>query len=123
MSIPLSFSFAGTLSYAPFSGSPVLPVPINVSGSYTTKSDDKYELIGAVTKAIDFGGVAAAGAKAILVFYDAGSASVMLQFGAENFELKAGSGFLYLNVNPTAGPLAANLISTSNASLRVVVLG
>lgn len=121
--IQLPFSFTGTLTYTPYSGANPQNIGVNVSGNFSSKSDDKYELVGAVTKAIDFGSVGAAGAKAILVIYDQGLSPVTLQIGAENLELKAGSSFLYLNTNPTTGITAANLISTVDASLRAFVLG
>jgi len=121
--IQLPFSVSGTLQFTPYPGGQPLPVPFNASGNFTSKSDDKYEIVGAGTKAIDFGTCPAGGCKVLLVYYEAGTASVMLQLGAEQIELKPGGVHLYINPSPVAGIVSANLITTADASVRCVVLG
>lgn len=121
--IQLPYSFAGTLSFTPYSGGQPVPVPFNASGNFSSKSDDKYEIVGAQTKAVDFGTSPAAGAKVVLVIYEQGTAPVQLQIGAQSIELKPGGAFLYFDPSPTAGVTAASLITTADATVRCVVLG
>lgn len=121
--IQLPFSFQGTLSYTPYSGSQPVPLPLSFSGNFTSKSDDKYEIVGAQTKAIDFGTSGPAGCKVLVVIVEQGASPVMLQIGTEQIELKAGSSFMYFNPSPTAGLTGANLITTVDATVRCLVLG
>jgi len=121
--IQLPFSFAGAFQYTPYSGAQPVPLPLNFSGNFTSKSDDKYEIVGAVTKAIDFGTVGAAGCKVLVVVYEQGASPIMLQIGAQQIEMKPGSVEMYFNPSPTAGVTAANLITTVDATVRCLVLG
>lgn len=122
--IQLPFSCSGNLAYTPYpNASTQLTVPISVSGSFTSKSDDKYELVGAVTKALDFSTIGAGGAKLLYIKYEQGTAAVTLDLGTDTLELKPGGFLLYANPSPTASITAASLVTTADATLQVVALG
>jgi hypothetical protein len=123
------FAFAGALQLSSDPSLPADPIPFNFSSSFVALSSGVLNITGSGSTSIPFDGVPAAGAKGILVRYDAaqqaGAASVLLTLNssAENKELTPGSVFVYLNANPAVGITSASIAATAPCQLRFWVLG
>jgi len=117
-------SVTGSVLYTPHpSAASQLAIALAASTNFTSKSDDKYELVGAVTKSLDFSTIGASGAKLLYIKYEQGTAAVTLDLGTDTLELKVGGFFLYYNPSPTASISSASLVTTADATLLVLALG
>lgn len=123
--IVLPFSFAGVLQYTPYSGAQPVSIPVNASGSFSSRSDDKYEILGAQTKAVDFGSSPGAGCKVLLIVYVQGTAPIMVKVNGSvtGEEIVQGGSRFYVNPVPAAGITAASITTTADATVLAIVLG
>lgn len=121
----LPFDFTGTLNYVPYPGAAKIPVPVNIAGQFSSKSDDKYEIVGAQTKSIDFGTCSSAGCKVLLIVYLAGTSPIMVKVNGSltEEELTPGGARLYVDPAPATGITSASITTTTDATVLAIVLG
>lgn len=121
MAANLAYRLGVTLESAQAPGAALAseaPFALSYSGLYEQGSSDRHVLTGAGTKNLDFGTVSAAGAKGILVYYEAGSAPITVG----GIELTQGGIFLVHNPAPTAGETALAVVHTADATIRCRIL-
>lgn len=120
----LAVDVALQLNLVPSPGAPVQARPgLTFAGSYKKRSDDRYELTGSGTKTVDFAGIPSAGAKVLVVFYEAGTAVIELDLGTDTLELSQGGFIVYTNPVPANGLDALSIVHTADATVQVLVLG
>ncbi len=132
MSASTPYTISGALNYPPDAGAAAVDRTFGGSGNFESKTEATYVLTGAGTQSVDFGTITTNGAKAVLVELDAdpspSAAPVNVQFnggGAPGqLEISPGGHFDYHNPVPTAGGvLSMDIVHTTNACVRVRVLG
>jgi hypothetical protein len=132
MSVSVPFSFSGTLLYPPDSGAPNAQVSVAGAGAFTQKAEFKFELSGSGTQDVNFGSIATAGAKFILIEVEPdtslGAAPINVRVNGGDstgqIEIAPGGAFLLYSPVPTAGGvLALSLVYTAAATVWVRVLG
>lgn len=119
------FQVQGTLTFPPDEGQQQVAIPFGLSNQFTSVLDMRLALIGAGTTAVPFGSVAAA--KLLLVEFEAasGAAPVNLLFngGTDDVELSPGGMLLLASPAPTAGVTGLSIVRTTDAVVRVRLLG
>lgn len=117
----------GTVQFPPDEGQQPVPVQFGFSCQYTQCVDSRLSLIGAGTTAVPFGSIAAPGAKAVLIEYEADSAaaSITVKFNgsADGIELKPGGMILYTNPAPATSLTEISLVRTTDGVVRVRLFG
>jgi hypothetical protein len=120
-------AFAGALQLAADPSLPNDPIPFNFSGAFVALANGLLNITGAGTTPIPFDGVPAAGAKGILIRYDAqtGAAALMLALNSSitPIELTPGSFLAYFDAAPSAGITTAALTATVGCQVRFWILG
>jgi hypothetical protein len=101
-----------------------------VSGTYKHEGGGRYNLEGAGTQVVDFGSLAALGAKAIHIEVatvapngTAAPVLVTINGGAEPWEIAQGGHIEYCNPLPAVGILSMSIAHTQDACVTVRVLG
>lgn len=121
---PLPATLAIDLKYTQYPGGPLVQSPPVAAALNTlVQSADRLDLKGAGAANVDFAGVAAAGAKLVLVVFEAGTAAITLDYGTDTEELKPGGVFLVYNPVPVAGRTALAINYTADSVVRTLVLG
>jgi hypothetical protein len=122
------YTLSGTLSFPPDTGQPVVALPFSASGNFTSKEEAIFNLTGSGTQSISLGTIPGAGAKAVMIKVDAGTglSPVTVKVNGSStgqIEVSPG-GFLVLsNPTPTSGITQLDIVYSSNATVRVTVLG
>jgi hypothetical protein len=119
------FQMQGTLSYPPESGAQQVPLPFGLSGSFTSLMDERLVMTGAGTQAVSFGSIT--NAKLLLVEYELtqGAAAIQLHINGstDDIELTPGGVLLLGSPAPVAGVSSLGIERTSDAVVRVRILG
>jgi hypothetical protein len=133
MATDVPFTSAASLTYPPDDGAAAVARSNSVSGTYQHEAGGTFVLTGSGTQTVDFGSIAAVGAKAIHVEVDpvaAGgvAAPVNIQFNGAgvpgNIEIAQGGHIEIANPIPTAGGiLAMDIVHTQDACVKVRILG
>jgi hypothetical protein len=121
-------AFAGALQLSSDPSLPADPIPFNFSGQFVALASGVLNITSPSTTPFPFDGVPAAGAKGILVRYDAQGAGALAAQIALNactppFELTPGSFFCYFNAAPGSGITAATITVTAACQIRFWILG
>lgn len=128
MTLPLNIT--ASMGTPPVEGQPDCPFPINFTAQYEHRVAARYTLVGAGTQVVDFGSLAATGAKAIAITVDpdpspaAQPVQVTINGGAETWEFDVGGFLLYGNPDPTAaGILAMSIAHAADVKMYVWIFG
>jgi hypothetical protein len=120
-------AFAGALQLSADPSLPADPIPFNYSGTFVALASGVLNISSAGTTPIPFDGVPAAGAKGILVRYDAQSGALAAQLALNActppVEITPGSLFVYFNAAPGSGVTSAAITVTAACQIRFWVLG
>lgn len=123
----IPFTVELTVNLPSDDGQDLAPIQYSFSGSVNSAVEYKLDLVGSGTKTLDFGTAPAAGAKFILVKVELGQgvAPVMVRpnGGTVAEEVSAGGAKMLCSPSPVAGITSMTLEYTTNASVRVWVLG
>lgn len=123
----IPFTVELTLSIPPDAGQDLAPVQYSYSGTVNSAVEYKLDLTGSGTKTLDFGTAPAAGAKFILVKVEPaqGVAPVLVRpnGGTVAEEVSSGGAKMLCSPAPSAGITSMTLEYTSDATVRVWVLG
>lgn len=122
MSTP--FVIESTLRYPPEDGEPVVPRPVSLSSSYTSKAEFDFTFSGSGSKVVDLGTIAT-GVRALHIEVDAESTpsiavNITINGGTDVLQLKPGGFISYGNPDPSAGGITAFTITRTQAC-RVLV--
>lgn len=124
------FNVSAEFSVPPYTGTPECPVPLAANGTYESKGSGRLSLSGTGTAALNFGGLAAAGAKLVVVQVapDASLAAqpvdVTFNGSSDAVQLSPGGFLLVHNPKPTAsGLLSGQVAHTANAIVWYWVFG
>lgn len=128
MSTP--FTLQGTLAYPADLGGANETHSFSLAGSFEHKAEFELKLTGSGTKAVDFGSLAADGAKVLYLKVDpaasgdtAAPVNLRINGSSDDVEVAQG-GFLCLgSPSPASGILSLSIVYTQNAFVRIVVLG
>jgi hypothetical protein len=124
---PQPVAFAGALQLAADPSLPNDPIPFNYSGQFVALASGVLNISSAGTTPFPFDGVPAAGAKGILVRYDAqtggAAAQIALNACTPPFELTPGGFFCYFNATPGSGITSASITVTAACQIRFWILG
>ena len=130
MSVETPFTSLATLTYPPDDGAAAAARSNSVAGTYTHEGGGRYDLTGAGTQVVDFGSLAALGAKAIHIevapVAAGGTAApilVTINGGSEPWEIAQGGHIEYCNPLPAVGILSMSIEHTQDACVVVRVLG
>lgn len=119
------FTVQGTLVIPPDEGATPISIPFGLSGSFTSVLDTRLALVGADTTVVPFGSVT--NAKLLLVEYEAaqGAAPVnlLVNGGTDDLELSPGGFLLLASPTPQAGWAGLSIVRTTDAVIRVRLLG
>lgn len=117
----------GTATFPPDEGAPAVPVAFGVSCQYSSVLDAKLVMTGSGSQVVPFGTVAAPGAKAALLEYEAaaGAAPIQVRFngGTDSFELTPGGFLCWGNPAPAVGVTAITIVHAGDATVRVRLFG
>ena len=117
----------GTVLFPPDESQQPVPVQFGFSGQYTNVVDSRLVMVGAGVQAVPFGSLAAPGAKAFLLEYeaDATAAAITVKFNgsADGIELKPGGVILYTNPSPGTGITQISLTRTTDGVVRARLFG
>lgn len=120
-------AFAGALELSADQSLPQDPIPFNFSGSLIALASGILNISGAGTTSFPFGGAPAAGAKGILIRYDAQAGALAAQLALNGsitpIELTPGGFFVYFNAAPAAGITTAAITVTAACQIRFWILG
>lgn len=121
---PLPATLVIDLKYAQYPSGPLVQAPPVAAALNTlVQSADRLDLKGVGSASVDFAGVAAAGAKLVLVVFESGTAAITLDYGTDTEELKPGGVFLVYNPTPVAGRVSLSINHTTDSVVRTLVLG
>lgn len=133
MSAQTPFTSEVSLSYPPDDGAAAAARANTVAGTYQHEAGGRFVLTGAGTQVVDFGSLAATGAKAIHIEVEpvaAGgtAAPVNIQFNGAgapgNIEIAQGGHIELANPTPSAaGITAMSIVHTQDACVTVRILG
>ena len=130
MAADTPFTSSATLTYPPDDGAAAAARSNSVSGTYKHEAGGRFVLTGSGTQTVDFGSIAAVGAKVVHIEVEPVSAGgvaapVNVQFnGAGNTEIAQGGHVEYCNPIPTAGGiLSMDIVYTQDACVTVRILG
>jgi hypothetical protein len=121
------FTLQGTLTLPPDEGAQQVPISFSLSGSFTSLLESRLVMTGAGTTVVPFGTVGTPGAKVLVIEYEAavGAAPVQLNFngGTDDIELAPGGLLVYASPVPVAGLTSLSIVRTTDAVIRVRLLG
>lgn len=123
------FSTSGSLAYPPETGMQPVQLPFGGAGSFESKVEAEYNIPSAGTIDVDFGTLAAPGAKGFLLEVDANSTGLPINVrfngagAAGQMEVSPGGHVSYFSPLPATGITAISIVSTSPNRVRVRVLG
>jgi hypothetical protein len=121
------FTLQGTLVIAPDEGQAQVPLPFSLSNQYQSIAEARLVMSGTGDQEVPFGSVGSPGAKAVVIEYeddpDADPIQLTFNGGDEEIELSPGGFFVYASPNPATGITAISIARTSDAVVRVRVLG
>lgn len=128
MSTP--FSWNGVLNLPPDTGQPIQSIEFGGSAQFDGRATAVLKLTGSGTHSVCFGTVAA-GAKGILVEVDADSTGLLSPVNIQvngggapgQMEVSPGGFWAYFNPSPVAGITSMDIVYTSDATVRVWILG
>lgn len=124
---PQPIAFAGALQLAADPSLPNDPIPFNFSGQFVALASGVLNIPSSGTTPFPFDGVPSAGAKGILIRYDAqvGAAAAQLALNSSltPIELTPGSMFLYFDAAPAAGITSASITVTAACQIRFWIFG
>jgi hypothetical protein len=119
------FTVQGTLLFPPDEGQAQVSIPFGLSNQFTSVLDTRLNMTGAGTTAVPFGSVA--NAKLLLVEYEAaaGAAAINLNVngGTDDLEISPGGMLLLASPTPQAGWASLSIVRTTDAVVRVRLLG
>jgi hypothetical protein len=119
--------FAGALQLSADPSLPADAIPFNFSGALVALASGILNITGPGTTNVPFNGAPAAGAKGILIRYDAqtGAAALTLSLNSATppIELTPGSLFVYFDANPAAGVTSAAIAATVACQVRYWIFG
>ncbi len=107
---------------------PAEPLPFALASQYTSRVEYELDLpVAAGTITLDFGTLPAAGAKAIMVLYDAQASAAPVEFSfnasATPLELSQGGFIILASPTPVAGVTSMSVDHTTTGHLRIWILG
>ncbi len=133
MAADTPFTSLGSLTYPPDDGAAAVARSNSVSGTFQHEAGGRFVLTGTGTQVVDFGSIAAVGAKTIHIEVEpvaAGgvAAEVNIQFNGAgvpgNIEIAQGGHIEIANPIPTAGGiLSMSIVHTQDATVTVRILG
>lgn len=104
-------------------GTNVAPIDLTASLPYTSRADFVKSFAGVVTdQAVDFGTLASAGAKGILVKAISGACTIKFNGGTDAWPLAVGGYFLWINPSQPF-PMSALITTTAAAQILFVAVG
>lgn len=133
MATDTPFTSAASLTYPPDDGAAAVARSNSVSGTYQHEAGGRFVLTGTGTQVVDFGSIAAVGAKAIYIEVDpvaAGgiAAPINVEFNGAgapgDIEIAQGGHIDIANPIPTAaGILSMDIVYTQDCCVTVRILG
>lgn len=126
------FTINGSLSFPPDEGQQQVAVPFGLAGNYKAITDMRLTLSGSGTQVVPFASVGSPGAKVVLVEYElpVGAAAqtaqpiqLHLNGGSEDIELSPGGFLIMGNPAPAVGITSLSLDYSSEATVRVRLMG
>jgi hypothetical protein len=119
------FVVQGTLVYPPDEGQQQVSLPFGLSGAFTSVLDTRLVLAGAGTTLVPFGSVV--NAKLLLVEVELAQAAAPVNLhvngGTDDLELSPGGLLLMASPSPTDGWARLEIVRTTDAVVRVRLLG
>ena len=122
------FTLETMLSLPGTPGLPIDPIAFQAALQYNSKAEYEYNLpAGSGTQVVNFGTMPAAGAKAVLLYYEplqaAPVVAVTINGGNQPLELSNGGFLSFCSPVPAAGITAMTLAYTGAGRVRVWLLG
>jgi len=119
------FSVLGTLTFPPDEGQQQVSLAFGLSNQFTSVLDMRLALTGAGTTVVPFGSVATA--KLLLVEFEAASGAapinLLINGGTDEIELSPGGLLLLASPTPQSGVAGLSIVRTTDAVVRVRLLG
>lgn len=126
----IPFVISGELTLPPDDGAAPVASTVSVSGSFLSEEGGRLVLVGSGTKVVSFGSVGAPGAKAVYIEYlqpstgpDGAPLNVSFNGGSGSVEISCGGFLLLGSPAPVVGVTALSIAYTTDAALRVRLIG
>lgn len=127
MATTTPFTFGGSLDLPPDPGLAVVALPFSGSSTFTFEHKQVVQLTGSGTFALPLTGLPSAGARAVLIEVDTGTAvlpiQVVINGGTDQQEISAGGFWAHYSPNPVAGITSLSITYASDVCVTIRVLG
>jgi len=121
------FTAEVTLTVPPDAGLPDNELPFTVANTYTQKAIHRLELTGSGSHTVGFGTIASPGAKLIIIAIESGTAVspivVKMNGATVGQEVSPGGWMALASPDPTTGITTMAIDHTTNATVKVWILG